>query len=120
MPLEPPPTLLCPAGEFGPVLADVHAAAWQQVTPVPLRDVVSGVAPQQATDLRVAVSGADLRVLFDCEDLDPWATKTLRDDRLYEEEVVEVFLDPVGDLECYFEIELNPLNTVLDLFLRKS
>lgn len=118
MPLEPPPTLFCPAGDFGPVVADVHA--WQQVAPVSLRETLMGAAPKQATDLRVAVSGADLRVLFDCVDCDPWATKTAHDDRLFEEEVVEVFLDPVGDLECYFEIELNPLNTVLDLVLRKS
>jgi hypothetical protein len=118
--LEPPPTLLCPAGDFGPVAADVTAAVWRGVAPVALRDTVTGGVPHQATDLRVAVSGGDLRVLFDCEDIDPWATKTMRDDRLYEEEVVEVFLDPVGDLECYFELELNPLNTVLDLFLRKS
>jgi hypothetical protein len=120
MPLEPPPTLLCPAGEFGPVAADVNAAAWQQVAAVPLREVITGSPPKQATDLRVAVSGDDLRVLFDCVDHDPWATKTRRDDRLFEEEVVEVFLDPVGDFECYFELELNPLNTVLDLFLRKA
>jgi hypothetical protein len=120
MPLEPPPTLLCPAGDFGPVAADVNAAAWQQVAPVALRDTVAGAAPKQATEVRVAVSGPDLRVLFDCVDNDVWATKTAHDDRLFEEEVVEVFLDPVGDLECYFEIELNPLNAVLDLVLRKS
>jgi hypothetical protein len=120
MPLEPPPTMLCPTGDFGAVTAEVDAIAWQRVEPVGLRDTVTGGLPKQTTDLRVAVSGAELRVLFDCADSDPWATKTAHDDRLFEEEVVEVFLDPVGDLECYFEIELNPLNTVLDLFLRKS
>lgn len=118
--LEPPPTLHCPAGDFGAVVADVNAPAWQRVTPVALRETATGAAPKQATDLRVAVSGADLRVLFDCQDDDVWATKTVHDEPLYNEEVVEVFLDPVGDLECYFEIELNPLNTVLDLVLRKS
>ena len=29
-------------------------------------------------------------------------------------------LDPVGDHECYFEIEVNPLNAVLDLVLRRN
>jgi hypothetical protein len=33
---------------------------------------------------------------------------------------VELFLDPVGDLESYFEIEVNPLNAVLDLVLRRT
>lgn len=39
---------------------------------------------------------------------------------LYEEEVVEVFVDPFGDLENYFEIELNPLNAVLEVVARRS
>ena len=43
-----------------------------------------------------------------------------RDDALWEEEVVEVFLDPFGDSLCYFEIEINPLNTVTDLFIRRT
>ena len=57
---------------------------------------------------------------FRAEDDYAWATHTQRDAPLYEEEVVEVFLDPVGDLACYFEIEVNPLNTVLDLVLRRN
>ena len=110
----------CPGRELGPVEANVLASEWQAIAPVSLVETVTGSTPQQATDVRVAASDGDLRVLFDCEDIDPWATMTKRDDLLYEEEVVEVFLDPVGDLECYFEIELNPLNTVLDLVIRKS
>src|SRR4051794_1378308 len=47
-------------------------------------------------------------------------TQTKRDGPLWEEEVAEVFLDPVGDLESYFEFEVNPLNTVLDLVARKN
>lgn len=59
-------------------------------------------------------------MLFVAEDNHVWATLTGRDEPLYTEEVVEVFLDPVGDRECYFEIEVNPLNTVLDLVLRRN
>src|SRR4051812_590008 len=120
MALDPVPTLHVPARRIGPVAADVAAGGWQQIAPVSLRETVSGGAPKQGTELRVAVEGGDLRVLFDCEDAEPRATMTKRDDLLYTEEVVEVFLDPVGDLECYFEIELNPLNTVMDLVIRKS
>ena len=60
-----------------------------------------------------------MRVLFHSTDSDAWATHTGHDEPLYEEEVVEVFLDPVGDLQSYFEIEVNPLNTVCDLVLRR-
>jgi hypothetical protein len=57
--------------------------------------------------------------LFLCQDPDPWATKTKRDDSLWEEEVVEIFIDPFGDSISYFEININPLNTVADLFIRR-
>ena len=33
-----------------------------------------------------------------------------RDDPLYDEEVVEAFLCPTGDLRHYFELEVSPLN----------
>ncbi len=59
-------------------------------------------------------------MLFHAEDTDAWATHTVHDAPLYEEEVVEIFLDPAGDLESYFKIEVNPLNTVCDLVLRRN
>jgi len=120
MALEPVPTMHVATRRIGAVEANVLAAGWQQVAPVRLRDTVTGGEPRQGTELRVAIDGGDLRVLFECTDADPWATLVKRDDMLFTEEVVEVFLDPVGDLECYFEFEVNPLNTVMDLVLRKS
>ena len=53
------------------------------------------------------------------EDARPWSTLTQRDAPLWTEEVVEVFIDPVGDLEGYFEIEINPAGTVVDVVLRR-
>jgi hypothetical protein len=86
---------------------------------VSLLDNVTGAAPRQATRVTVSRTPAQLRLLFECEDSHPWATITQRNGPLYQEEVVEVFLDPFGDLECYFEIEVNPLNAILDLMLRR-
>ena len=74
----------------------------------------------QATSVRAAWDADELRVLFHADDAHIHATLTERDAPLYTEEVVEVFLDPVGDHECYFEIEVNPLNAVLDLVLRRN
>jgi hypothetical protein len=87
---------------------------------VPLVHAVTGVEPLQKTWVRAAWSDEDLRVSFEVEDTHVWATFTERDGPLWEEEVVEVFLDPFGDLESYFEFEVNPLNTVLDLVLRRN
>ncbi len=39
------------------------------------------------------------------------------DDALWEEEVVEIFIDPDGDGENYLELEVNPLNVVVDLLI---
>ena len=111
------PVLRCPKCLFGPVAADPLAAPWPGLEATALRETTSGGPPRQATWIKVAHDPEELRVLFWIEDTHVWATLTQRDALLYEEEVVEVFLDPVGDLERYFEFEVNPLNAVLDLVL---
>jgi hypothetical protein len=52
---------------------------------------------------------------FACRDPDIWAIFTQEDDPMWSEEVVEVFIDPDGDGENYLELEVNPLNAVVDL-----
>ena len=93
---------------------------WSGIEPVYLKETVTGNAPAQATWFKTAWTDTELRVVFHAEDTDAWATHTAHDAPLYEEEVVEIFLDPVGDLESYFEIEVNPLNAVCDLVLRRT
>ncbi len=72
-----------------------------------------GPAPYR-TRFRALWSEAGLHLRFDAEDDAPWFTMTDRDDPLWEEEVVEIFLDPGGDGR-YIEVELNPANVVCDL-----
>lgn len=93
---------------------------WESVEPAFFRDTATGHPPQQATWVKIAWTEREFHILFKSWDTHAWATKTSRDDLLYEEEVVEVFLDPVGDFAGYFEIEVNPLNTVCDLVLRRT
>ncbi len=114
------PVLHCAHRALGELSADADALAWQELQPVRFADAITGAAPKQGTEVRAAWDDDELRLLFVAEDADPWATMTQRDAPLYEEETVEVFVDPVGDFESYFEIEVNPLGTVLDLVLRKS
>ena len=113
-------TAVCLRRPFGEVLADPDAPPWRDLPALALGETVTGAPPQQATTLKLGWTADELRVLFHCADTHAWATMTERDSPLYEEEVVEVFLDPVGDLASYFEIEVNPLNTVLDLVLRRN
>ncbi len=113
------PRLVCPFRVLSPISANPDAAHWKNVSSTWLVDVVSGAAPVQATRLQIAHDDRELRVLFVAEDDYPWANYQERDDPLFEEEVVEIFLDPVGDLEGYFEFEVNPNNARLDLVLRR-
>src|SRR5690554_4553732 len=48
-----------------------------------------------------------------------WATLTERDSVIFHDNDFEVFIDPDGDTHNYFELEINALNTVWDLFLPK-
>jgi hypothetical protein len=84
-----------------------------------LAENVAGGAPKQGTRVTLCRTDTHLNLHYECVDTRPWATISERKGALYNEEVVEVFLDPFGDLECYFEIEVNPLNAVLDLMLRR-
>lgn len=61
----------------------------------------------------------NLYIAFLCSDPDIWATLVNRDAPIFEEEVVEVYLDPDGDGENYLELEVNPRNTVTDIFMNK-
>jgi hypothetical protein len=115
------PTIRCERRTFPKrVEADPRAEYWRGLHICTLRDTVTDAAPRQATSVKVAWDAAELRVLFEMTDSHISATQTKRDGPLWEEEVAEVFLDSVGDLESYYEFEVNPLNTVLDLVIRKN
>ena len=74
--------------------------------------------PAFPTEAAVTWDATHLYVAFACSDPEPWARQASRDDRLWEEEVVEVFLDPDGDGREYAELEVSPTNVVVDLLIR--
>lgn len=55
-----------------------------------------------------------LYIAFVCEDTDIWTTMTKHDEPLYNENVVEVFINATGDQKSYIELEVNPQNAVFD------
>ena len=106
------PVLYCAFFSGGP--------AWEKIEAVDLKETVTGHPPDQATSIKAAWSEAALHLLFHAVDTEAWGTLTRHDEPLYNEEVVEVFIDPVGDFQSYFEIEVSPLNVVCDLVLRRT
>jgi cellulose/xylan binding protein with CBM9 domain len=73
--------------------------------------------PRFPTETTIAWDDANLYVAFSCSDRDPWGRMKNHDDHLWEEEVVEVFLDPDGDGQNYAELEVSPNNVVVDLLI---
>lgn len=114
------PTMHCSRRVLGEVAAEPSAEMWQGIEAHPFSLAVDGEAPQQGTTVKSVWDADEWRVLFEVNDTHVWATLTERGAMLYQEEVVEVFVDPFGDLETYFEIELNPLNAVLEVVARRN
>jgi len=84
------------------------------------------VNPENGTDVNIKTKSKllwddeNLYIGFIAEDPDVWGKRTIRDSHLWKEEPVEVFCDPDGDGKNYFEIEINPLATELDILMRKA
>jgi len=80
---------------------------------------VEGNATRLSTQAKFLWNDTYLYIGFICEDTDVWTTITQRDAHLWDGEVVEIFCDPDGDGLDYLEIQVNPLGTVMDLFMKK-
>ncbi len=103
-----------------PVTVDgkLDEPAWLSAQTFPLQKVILATGGRNLpTAAKVLWDAENLYVGFQCTDSDVWSTYTARDRHLWEEEVVEVFVDPDGDGHNYFEFEVNPLNTQVDLKL---
>lgn len=89
---------------------------WRLAAPVELVGSLDGAPTSLRTVARLLYDDRNLYVSFDCEDRDVWGTMLKRDDPIYNEEVVEIFLDANADGRTYNEIEVSPNNTVFDAY----
>jgi hypothetical protein len=69
------------------------------------------------TEARVLYDDNFLYFSFRCVDDNIWSTMRRRDEHLWEEEVIEVFLQADASQPSYIELEVNPLGTMLDIYL---
>ena len=94
-----------------PGLAGFPWARAAVLAPLVLAD--GSAAAAQATTVRVAHDALSLYVRFECADRDAWGTWRRRNDPIYLEEAVEVFLAPgMGDPRRYWELEVSPLGVL--------
>ena len=76
--------------------------------------------PAQSTRFKMLWDQSCLYIAAEMEEADLWATYDQRDMIVFHENDFEVFIDPTGDRRNYFEIEINVLGTVFDLFLHRT
>lgn len=89
---------------------------WHDIPPLPPFLLADGSGPAlQQTRTRLCWDDAALHVRFECEDRHAWGNYRQRDDPIYEEEAVEVFLAPgEEDPTRYFELEVSPSGVLFD------
>ncbi|MBT8185169.1 MAG: carbohydrate-binding family 9-like protein [Eudoraea sp.] len=97
-----------------------NEAAWQLTKPIYLKDNRTGNTvndPKLMTQVMVCYNDDTLYLAFICYDPDIWTTFTQRDEHLWEEEAVEVFIDVDDVPETYVEVEVSPANVLFDSYI---
>jgi len=95
-------------------------AVWQRSAPVVLRNNRTGAVVDDARIATQALTCHDdstLYFAFICQDPDIWSSFARRDDHLWNEEAVEVFIDADDRPDTYVEIELSPANVLFDSYI---
>ncbi|WP_114938997.1 carbohydrate-binding family 9-like protein [Mucilaginibacter endophyticus] len=101
---------------------DVEDAVWQQAQwTQDFQDIEGRLkpAPPLQTNVKMLWDDSYLYVAARIKDPHVWATLTHHDDIIYLDNDFELFIDPNNSTHKYFEIEVNALNTIFDLFLTK-
>ena len=98
----------------------MNEAVWQRAQTVILRENRSGYSVTDSavmTQVKSCYNESTLFIGFVCLDPDIWSTFTDRDEHLWEQEVVEVFLDTDQEENSYVEIEVSPANVLFDSYI---
>jgi len=100
----------------------LNSAEWDKIPWTPFFVDIEGDAkpkPRFQTRAKMAWDDQYLYIAAELEEPHLWATYDKHDMVIFHEHDFEVFLDPDGDSEHYFEFEMNALNTGWDLYLDK-
>ncbi|OMF37985.1 hypothetical protein BK133_03095 [Paenibacillus sp. FSL H8-0548] len=94
--------------------SSLSAINWEAFEALELVETVTGIHPKERTEVRICWSRSHLHIRFRCSDSYAHSTFTKRDDPLYEQDVVEMFIDETGAGTRYMELEISPNNIVFD------
>jgi hypothetical protein len=107
-----------------PIIVDgkLDEPAWRNVPWTdPFIDIEGDTKPRPRFLTRAKMLWDDqyFYVAAELEEPHVWATLTERDSVIFHDNDFEIFIDPDGDNHEYYEIEINALNTVWDLLLKR-
>jgi len=94
--------------------------AWRTASPVMLKENRSGHTigdDRISTRVMTCYDDSTLYIGFICRDPDIWTRFTQRDEHLWTEEAVEVFIDVDDVPNTYVEIEVSPANVLFDSYI---
>ncbi|TVX98598.1 carbohydrate-binding family 9-like protein [Cohnella terricola] len=92
-------------------------SAWQRIASADLVDVVTGDAVREETKVKACWDDRALYVRFECVDTYAITQFTNRKDPLWEQDVVEMFIDEEGDCKRYMELVVSPNVVLCDLMI---
>ena len=95
-------------------------AIWQKISPIMLKDNGLGIEAKKValqTYVKACYDDSNLYFFFHCEDPDIWTSFTHRDEHLWKNEAVELFIDVDDVPETYVEIEVSPANVLFDSYI---
>lgn len=83
----------------------------------PFVNTMDGSPVAQVGSVRALWDDANLYLAFRFQDTDIWANLEKHDDKLWTQEVAEVFIDADGDSRSYVELQVSPKNVTFDSWL---
>ena len=93
-------------------------AAWSRaVSTGPFVGIRGGASPVPPTVAKLLWDDQALYVGWTCRDRRIQSTYRRHDDELWNQDVVEVFLDPGGNGRGYYELQVSPAGVVFDSYL---
>ena len=101
---------------------DINDVVWEQALWTDyFQDIEGDMKPKPYYDTRVKMlwDSSNLYIAAELKDPHVWGTLTKRDEIVFFDNDFEVFIDPSNNAHNYFEIEINALNNIFDLFLYK-
>lgn len=101
---------------------DINDAVWNKAAWTNYFQDIEGdlkAKPYYNTRAKMLWDNTCLYIAAELEDVHVWGTLTKRDEIVFFDNDFEIFIDPSNTTHNYFEVEINALNNIFDLFLHK-